>query len=76
MTDFKDLESITVPPVTETMLQRAVDAIQRNARTEQEFKEFLEMAGIDLWRCGYCGHHYVTPSLARSCEAKHERNNE
>lgn len=27
----------------------------------------------DPWKCGYCGKHYVVPQLARSCEEKHEK---
>jgi hypothetical protein len=26
----------------------------------------------DLWKCAVCGSHYVVPSLARDCEARHK----
>lgn len=67
---------IDVPPLTQTMVERAVQAIEQHARSEDELEEFLAMVRPDLWLCGYCGKFYPVPSLARSCEARHEENND
>lgn len=71
--DEKELEAITVPVLTETMVDCAKQKIAEHARNTDEFEVFMAMVAPDLWRCGYCNTFYPVQSLARSCEARHER---
>ena len=68
-----ELDDITVPELTATMVECAKQTIAQHARTTDEFEVFMAMVAPDSWRCGYCNTFYPVQSLARSCEARHER---
>lgn len=67
------IEHVGVRRISEPMFQHATGVISEHARDAEEFDQFMAMLTPDPWRCAYCDKHYVTPTLARDCESRHER---
>jgi protein tyrosine phosphatase len=67
------IDYVGVSQISQTMFTHARGVIAGQAKDEKEFDQFMAMLTPDPWRCAYCDQHYVIPSLARDCEAHHER---
>jgi hypothetical protein len=67
------IEHLGVRVITDPMLSHAREIVALHARDDEEFDQFMSMLTPEAWRCAYCDKHYATPSLARDCEARHER---